>query len=168
MFISPIIQLPPIIRFGSSMAWIELSSFALVLLTVLFIAGPSSGQPADHSHLSLIRNDSLTFDLLVSAAVERSSERLLRASRQNQASAYEAASDGLLPGQYTLQASMFDDGITGNQNIRETEIGVQIGLWRLGERHAAESLSTSYDKRAAVFDDYLRWISSGRVRQVLA
>lgn len=142
--------------------------FALFLLFFLFIAGPSSGQPTEHSHSSLIRNNSLNFDLLVSAAVERSSERLLRASRQNQAGAYEAASNGLLPGQYTLQASMFDDGITGNQNIRETEIGVQIGLWRMGERQAAESLSTSYGKRAAVFDDYLRWISSGRVRQVLA
>ena len=38
----------------------------------------------------------------------------------------------------------------------------------MGERQAAESLSISYGKRAAVFDDYLRWISSGRVRQVLA
>ncbi len=136
MFISPIIQPPKIILFGSGFTRIERPSFALVLLIFLFIGGPSSGQPADHSHVSLIRNNSLNFDLLVSAAVERSSERLLRASRQNQASAYEAASDGLLPGQYTLQASMFDDGITGNKNIRELKSVFRLGygVWEKGKQ----------------------------------
>ena len=63
---------------------------------------------------------------------------------------------------------MFDDGATDKRGIRETEMGIDIGLWRRGEKNAAKLLSASYGNRVEVFDRYLRWLSSGRVRQALA
>lgn len=90
------------------------------------------------------------------------------ASIKNQAEAYADASDGIFPGQYTWRALVFDDGATDKRGIRETEMGIDIGLWRRGEKNATKLLSASYGNRVDVFDRYLRWLSSGRVRQALA
>ena len=141
---------------------------AVMLIFLAISPALAVGQSLPHAHSELFRSDEITFDMMVSAAMQQSSESLLLASKRNQADAYAGASDGILPGQYTWRAQVFDDGATENQGIRETEMGIDIGLWRRGERNAARMLSTSYGKRVELFDRYLLWLSSGRVRQALA
>jgi outer membrane protein TolC len=146
----------------------RLPRMAVMLIFLAISPALAVGQSLPHAHSELFRSDEITFDMMVSAAMQQSSESLLLASKRNQADAYAGASDGILPGQYTWRAQVFDDGATENQGIRETEMGIDIGLWRRGERNAARMLSTSYGKRVELFDRYLLWLSSGRVRQALA
>jgi cobalt-zinc-cadmium efflux system outer membrane protein len=146
----------------------SLSHVSVLLILLAISPAMTLGQSEVHTHEELARSDELTFDILVSAAMEQSSEMLSLASIKNQAEAYADASDGILPGQYTWRALVFDDGATDKRGIRETEMGIDIGLWRRGEKSAAKLLSASYGNRVDVFDRYLRWLSSGRVRQALA
>lgn len=146
----------------------RLPRMAVMLIFLAISPALAVGQSLPHAHSELFRSDEITFDMMVSAAMQQSSESLLLASKRNQADAYAGASDGILPGQYAWRAQVFDDGATENQGIRETEMGIDIGLWRRGERNAARMLSTSYGKRVELFDRYLLWLSSGRVRQALA
>ena len=146
----------------------RLSRVSVLLILLAILPAITLGQTEIHAHEELARSDELTFDILVSAAMEQSSEMLSLASIKNQAEAYADASDGIFPGQYTWRALVFDDGATDKRGIRETEMGIDIGLWRRGEKKAAKFLSASYSNRLDVFDRYLRWLSSGRVRQALA
>ena len=168
----PIVSIPPVNskNYSARLFSIEkhLPRVVVVLLALALSPVMVFGQSEIHTHAALARSDELTFDMLVSAAMEHSSELLSLASMQSQADAYADASTGVLPGQYTWRALVFDDGITDKQGVRETEMGIDIGLWRYGEKSAAKMLSVSYGKRVEVFDRYLRWLSSGRVRQALA
>ncbi|MDP4783840.1 MAG: hypothetical protein NWS78_11050, partial [Gammaproteobacteria bacterium] len=146
----------------------RLSRVSVLLILLAILPAITLGQTEIHAHEELARSDELTFDILVSAAMEQSSEMLSLASIKNQAEAYADGSDGIFPGQYTWRALVFDDGATDKRGIRETEMGIDIGLWRRGEKNAAKLLSASYGNRVEVFDRYLRWLSSGRVRQALA
>lgn len=136
-----------------------------ILLLTLSI--PAVSQTEDHTHEDLSLSDSLTLAEIVSAAVEFSSESLMRGVKGEHAAALDSLSRGIIPGQASWQASVLDDRFTDNAGVQEIELGVELGLWHRNERAVTAELGAAYAQRASAYDDYLRWLSAGRVRQAL-
>ncbi len=122
----------------------------------------------DHEHGALERSEELTAAQIVGAASLRAPEALFGAAREKQTRAYEQLARGYTPGTLSWQSSLFDDGLIETTGVREIETSLQFGLWHLGERDSIASLATSLSEQFGATQEYIRWLSAGRVRTVLA
>jgi cobalt-zinc-cadmium efflux system outer membrane protein len=154
------------LRYTRSLISHKTLSWASCLFSVL--ANVALGAPAHDEDAELVVSNSLTLADVVVAARDHAPEALLKAAQNDQAEAYSALGSGLVPGRVNWQASYLADTWSDNKGISETEIGIEVGLWRLRERQITNALGQAYEQRVADFDAYLLWLASGKVRSVLA
>lgn len=122
----------------------------------------------DHEHATLARSAELTLAEIVSAATFNAPEALMSAARERQTRAYADLADGLTPGVMSWQSSLLDDGFTDKLGVQEIETGLQIGLWRRGEREGVAALAASHSAQSRATQNYLTWLSAGRVRALVS
>jgi len=121
---------------------------------------------ADHEPLAL--SDNLGFDEIFDRALENIPEYLETPVRENQAADFSAVGKSLISGRPSLQINYYNDSMLDNVGMREFEYGVQLPLWRPGQRQASRQLGEQYEAQVETWKADLAWVVAGRVRQSLA
>ena len=93
---------------------------------------------------------------------------MLFRSRDAQASAWQGMGRGWLANRPSMVASYLDDKRLDNQGQKEIEYGVQLPLWRPGERSDTARLGEDYGRQADLWRQQLRLQLAGQVRGLLA
>ncbi len=124
----------------------------------------------DHysSHELLDRSSSLQFSTVFEAAIRNAPEALASDSRQQQVNAYQQIGDRWITGRPSWELNYIGDGLLDNIGQREYEAGIQIELWRRGQRADARALGDSYNERLEAWFAYTELLIAGRVRSTLA
>ncbi|MFM1895928.1 MAG: hypothetical protein RLZZ385_1002 [Pseudomonadota bacterium] len=139
--------------------------FSMVLLPV----GDALAQdqhPADHEPLQVSPN--LDFAQLFAAALDNSPEARATVVRQATAEHFIAAGEAWIVDRPSWEASYIDDGLLDEAGLREMETGIQVNLWRPGERRSALDLGRSYGIRADTWSAHVNLLVAGRLRTALA
>lgn len=135
-----------------------------ILLLALSPAVPLLAQ----THAPLPVNEALDFPTLLEHSLQQAP--LLREDpvRRREAEAWLTAGRGWLAGPPSLSLNYFDDRPLDDQGQRELEFGVQLPLWRPGERADASELGRRYQEQLPLWLQALSLELAGELRGVLA
>ncbi|MDT8397112.1 MAG: TolC family protein [Pseudomonadales bacterium] len=125
-----------------------------------------SAQGDDHQPLATSAD--LGVDYIFEQALRHSPEYLEIAVRNEEAANYQALGRSWIAGRPNLQMNYVDDSVLDNVGLIELEYGVQLPLWRPGEKRDMSTLGRGYTGQAAAWQDYLRLFVAGRLRSNLA
>lgn len=123
---------------------------------------------AQGGHDPLVRSETLGFDAVLDAAVENAPERVEASVRREQADAFVSAGRSLIAGRPSVALNFYDDGVLSDRGQVEANYGVQVPLWRPGERGDSRELGARYQAQVDLWEQALRLDLAGRVRSVLA
>lgn len=93
--------------------------------------------PAGAESVELVADAGLDLAAIVDAALARDPAAVVVDARREEARLLEARAGSLLAGDVALGLRWQDSGPLGRSGIRETEGGVELPIWRLGQREAA-------------------------------
>lgn len=142
------------------------------LLWLLALSSPSLASPGaatagdyDHAHDELPVRTDLSLAQAVSAALTRTPAQSLPQARRNEAEALQGRAGSWIAGSPALQLRHQNDRWQSRQGVQEWEAGVELPLWRWGQRsaiaseagHASELAESSLALRA--------WQVAGEVRE---
>ena len=119
-------------------------------------------------HAPLATSESLTFSSVFEAALTNAPESIAGPVRRQQAEDYADSAKSWITGRPSWEINYIDDGVLDDVGLREIESGVQVNLWRPGERRHAQRLGQSYGLQAQAWTNYLQLLVAGRVRANLA
>lgn len=125
-----------------------------------------TGHHADHDeHTALPHDSTLSLAAAVRAALLISTDQSLAQARQLEAGTLSARGGSLIAGSPALMMRYQDDRWQSQTGLREMEAGLELPLWRLGQRSAIAQ--ESRDARAyAEGNEQLRgWLVAGQVRE---
>lgn len=135
-------------------------------LPLLCMSGSALAQVDDHQPLA--RSATLTFNEVLTSTLENAPEAGVAEARGEQARAYAGAGNSWLAGRPSVIASYLDDAMLDTQGQREIEYGVQMPLWRPGEKADTRRMGDDYNRQAELWKQSLRLQLAGRVRVLLA
>jgi len=138
------------------------------LLLAMTVVWAFSALAADSDHQSLFTTDQLDFQAIFARALENIPEYMETAVRENQAGDFTAMGNSWIAGRPSLQLNYYDDSSLDNKGMNEMEYGIQLPLWRPGQRRDARTLGKQYENQVAAWKEDLAWIVAGRVRSILA
>lgn len=139
-----------------------------LLFGLLALISSTLAQPDHSAHEPLSLSDSLTGEAVYRAALEQAPEQLLTAIREQQGEEYRALSKRWFPGVPRWHLDLYDDAVLDDIGARELEVGVEVGLWRPGERGQARAMASAQENRKEAWRDHLRLVVAGRLRSVMA
>lgn len=112
-------------------------------------------------------DDHLSLADAVASALALAPGREVPVARQDEADALKARAGSLISDVPELSLRHHTDGLNGNRGLREWEGGVNLPLWRLGERAAAARVAEDAYGQASTENGHLRWQFAGEVREAL-
>ncbi len=139
--------------------------FRCLLLAQLMLA---AGSLLAFDHEPLQRDAALNVDILLQQTMRHSPEFIALAARDEEARAYLEAGRRWIAGRPSLQVNYIDDRYLTDQGLMEMEYGLQLPLWRPGERHDAQRLGQQYDQELRAWRELLMLTIAGRLRTNLA
>jgi len=138
--------------------------------TGLFIGGPVAAQTehtGEHLHQSLETSETLAWPALIEATLENFPRFIELNVRDDEAQALAGRSRSLFASQPGLLMRYRTDSPWDNVNLREYELGVELPLWRPGERRAAAAVGTAAGDGATASAIALRHEVIGLLRMAL-
>ena len=135
-----------------------------ICLAALF----SSSATAQLDHEPLRTSSALDFESVYQSALAAAPEAPANTERKQLAESYIALGERWITKRPSWQASYIDDGLLDDAGLREMEAGVNVNLWRPGERSQAQQLGSSYQQKAEAWEGNFNWLIAGRVRMALA
>src|SRR5690606_19629165 len=123
---------------------------------------------AQRSHAPLAINESLDFATLLEHSLQRAPALLEDPVRRQEAQDWLAAGRSWLAGRPSINLNYFDDSILDDRGQRELEYGLQLPLWRPGERDSALALGQRYEDQVPLWLQALSLELAGQLRTVLA
>src|SRR5690606_37755361 len=135
-----------------------------MLLLALAPAVPVLAQ----THAPLPVNETLDFTTLLEHSLQQAPMLREDPVRRREAEAWLAAGRGWLAGPPSLSLNYFDDGLLDDLGQRELEYGVNLPLWRPGERADASELGQRYQEQLPLWLQALGLELAGELRTVLA
>jgi len=142
-------------------AWLSRARAIGVLLPLALPLVASAGGP-------LSRDPALTFGILLRQSLTRAPEYVALAARDDEARAHLEAGRAWLAGRPSLEASYLDDRGRSGAGVSELEYGVQLPLWRPGERRDAAAFGRALTEQAAAARAHVEFTVAGRLREALA
>jgi outer membrane protein TolC len=139
-------------------------------LSALAIGGPVAAQTdhaGEHLHTPLETSADLGWQELIDVTVENFPRFVELAGREQEASALAGRGRSLLSGQPQFRVRYQTDNPWDNANLREYELGVDLPLWRPGERRAAKILGSAANGGSAAAKAALRHEVIGLLRMAL-
>jgi len=119
-------------------------------------------------HEPLIRSDQVDTQTVMQHALTSAPEKILTASAKDQAAAYNTLGQRWIVGTPSLETSIINDSLLSDAGQREMEVGVQVQLWRPGERLDAQRRGSAYNGRNQAWQAWYQLMVAGRVRESLA
>lgn len=139
------------------LAW--LCCFWLVLVPPVY---------AQHDHTPLSRSDTLDFATLLEHSLHQAPALREDPVRRQEALDWVAAGRSWLAGRPNLNLNYFDDRVLDNRGQRELEYGIQVPLWRPGERGSMRELGRQYQSQVPLWLQALTLELAGQIRTNLA
>lgn len=118
-------------------------------------------------HALLKSSDTLDYGSVFLAAMARNPEQPLSKAYRDRADAQQRFAGDWLANRPRATASYWDDQQADNQGMREMEAGIEMDLWRWGQRRDNTSLGDQYQQASDSWQDYLALKTAGIVRQNL-
>jgi cobalt-zinc-cadmium efflux system outer membrane protein len=140
---------------------------ALSGVLLSFILAASTVAQHEH-HQPLALSPTLSFHDILANALEQAPEAAMAPLREELAQNYTNAGKSWLAGRPALTAGYLDDTALDNQGLTEIEYGVQLPLWRLGEKADTARLGKSYQQQSQFWQQAQRVNLTGKVRILLA
>ena len=116
------------------------TAVTLLIWTATLRAAPGGGRADEHVHTALETSGELTWPVLIEATLEHYPYFVELAARDEEASALLNRARSWLSGQPGVAFRYQTDRPWDNADLREYELGIELPLWRVGERRAAASL----------------------------
>ncbi len=112
-------------------------------------------------------SDQLTLSQLLDEVLETYPVSEELPARLEEAAKFDKKARSLLADAVSLEMRVQSGRIGNNDNLREYEAGIELPLWRLGERKASKVLARGIKEEASTFASFIRWQLSGVVRAAL-
>lgn len=124
-----------------------------------------------HEHEELIRSDSLTLAAAIEAARQKSPAQSAPLAHQREGEVLQRRGSQWLSAAPALQWRYQTDAIGPRNNpamtgLRENEVGVELPLWRWGQRDAAQAEGEKALAYAQRFQQWQAWQIAGEVRDL--
>lgn len=129
------------------------------------LATLAHAESGEHVHLEI--QEGLDFSTMLRAALEQAPQTLETPVRAQQARDMQAAGNSLVAGRPSFIYNLIDDRWRDNTGMRQQDIGLQLPLWRPGERRQARALGERYQEQVTLWSRYLHWELAGRLRVAL-
>lgn len=124
-----------------------------------------TGPHADEENAAIVVQPGLSLAAAVEAALPRAPGRAQVEAQANAAERYRRLSRSLLAAAPSVQLRRLDDRLMSRQGVSESEAGVELPLWRWGQRAA---IGREADARRDTAERELqlhRWQTAGAVRE---
>lgn len=135
------------------------------LLLALAASLGAVAEAASHDHDELPVRADLSLAQAVSAALPRAPVQSLPQARQREAEALEGRAGSLIAGSPALQLRHQNDRWQSRQGVQEWEAGVELPLWRWGQRSAIASEAGHARELAGASLALRSWQVAGEVRE---
>lgn len=136
---------------------------AVLILAAGFAA--AAADPVEHGHEPLAVDTVLTLSDVVDATLEAFPAALEVGARQQEADAWQSRSRSLVSAQPVVSLRYQTDRFGDDAGLSEIESGIQLALWKWGERKAARRVGEAFDSESAAALVALRWQISGLIRE---
>lgn len=130
-------------------------------------AAPTSAVPEVH-HVDPLRIDSaLPLSEVVRTAINREPREGVVAAQQNEARALARYGSSLIAGAPAISVRHQNDALGSKGGLREWEAGIELPLWRPGQRSASQTVASKAALGAQAYGDDLSLQVAGEVREAL-
>ena len=123
---------------------------------------------AQRSHAPLPRSDKLDFATLLEHTLRQAPALREDPVRRQEALEWIAAGRSWLAGRPNLNLNYYDDQVLDDRGQRELEYGIQLPLWRPGERDSMRELGRQYQSQVPLWLQALTLELAGQLRANLA
>lgn len=122
---------------------------------------------SSHLHLALPVDSELTLRSVLDATVDQYPESIELSARDSEAAAWVSRSRSWLSAPPALSGRYQSDRWGDNNRLKEIEVGIELPIWRWGERTATRSLGDAMGTEATSAATALRWQVAGILRAAL-
>lgn len=144
-----------------------LAACLLVGTTGLALAEMHDDNAENAEDIRIVVSETLSLGDVLDAAGKLIPEQLQTQTLSDYAAATHRRSRGWLAEAPAVGLNhQFDDPVD-DKGLSETELGIDLPLWKPGQRHAWRELASGLGERAAHYPALVRLISAGRVRDAL-
>ncbi len=145
---------------------IQLRLAALLLACLSATGATAAGLQIPHSD-PLAVDDTLSTGDVLRATLARHPLQVYQEALHAEAQALQSRGQSLVPEPLTLAADILSDAPLDERGALEMQAGLEIPLWRAGEKAAAAGLGGDAAHLAGSADDALRLTTAGAVREQL-
>ena len=145
----------------------RISHFLLSTVALTAFVG-ATVQAQDYDHVHLDRSDSVQFADLLPLAMANSPRYRELSARDAEASVHQAVGDSWIAGNPSLTLDYLDDRSLSNLGQTELTWGVELPLWRLGEKRQMAALGQRYSDQSSAWKSALELDIAGQLRIALA
>lgn len=144
----------------------------LWLLPCILLSGHAAAQQQpeqqEAEHQPLAVSATLGFADILASTLQNAPEARGIPVREQQADDFSAMGRSWLAGRPSVVGNYLNDRTLDNQGMLEMEYGVQLPLWRPGEKSDTAQLGSDYQQQSTRWQQSLRLTLAGRVRTLLA
>jgi cobalt-zinc-cadmium efflux system outer membrane protein len=119
-------------------------------------------------HAPLATDPTLNFSTLLEQTLRHAPNALEGPAREAEARAMNALGASWIAGRPSVQLDAIDDRLLNNLGQRELTWGVNVPLWRPGERRAMRARGAQYEAQYAAWEDAFTLDLAGQLRKALA
>lgn len=138
----------------------------LALLLLLAASGARGAEP-EHHHLRLTVDPTLTLTALVTHTLAQTPSLKELEAQADYAAAWESRASNWLSAPPALALRYQTDRFNRDEGLAEYEAGLQLPLWRWGEKSASTAFAEGLVKENSTARARFRWEVAGAVRQSL-
>lgn len=138
----------------------------ILFLALMLPSAYSTAQQIEHPHLT--QSPQLSFDELLAVALENIPEYRQIAARESEAQAHQSVGSSWIAGRPSMSIDYLDDRVQSNLGQKELTYGVEVPLWRFGEKSDRQDLGQRYGESSAAWARSLELNVAGALRSALA
>jgi cobalt-zinc-cadmium efflux system outer membrane protein len=151
---------------GAQVVTVQATDAAQRVVPVQYAQGEDgSHDPGEHAPMAV--DVAMNLADAVDAAYQVYPARPEVAARDREADAWEQRGKSLISGRPQLVMRYQSDRLRDDFGLEEIESGIQLPIWRPGERRSTRALGTELDGASSALREALRWEVAGRVRDAL-
>lgn len=143
------------------------STKAILCFTLLLALSGARAAELDHDHLRLTADPKLTLSELVTRTLAQTPSLRELESQADYAAAWNERAANWLSAAPALELHYQTDRFNHDQGLAEYEAGLELPLWRWGERSAHSAFARRLAEENTTARAQLRWEVAGAVREAL-
>ena len=139
----------------------------VALLALVAVAAAAQTETHEHEHERLAVDTSLTLSAVVDATLSAYPTVAELAARAAQAEAWSERANSWTANRPVLSFRYQTDRYDADAGLEEFETGIQLSLWKWGERDSTRLLGQAYGAETAAAAAAVRWEIAGALREII-